>query len=114
MAETFRAARWQRAGATRKQLTDLLTAWDEMTVDEQTAEAGRVDSVSDDDLAAELASGESDPTAGNVDEVLARVGDDPEAAAIALSHEQAKPRPRKGLIDGLEAVIAAAAAAGDA
>ena len=47
-------------------------------------------------------------------DVLTEVGDDAEAAQAALEAEQAKEKPRKNLVDGLEAVIAAAAAgAGD-
>lgn len=45
--------------------------------------------------------------AGSVDEVLARVGDDAEAAAAVLEVEQAEKKPRSTLIEGLEAVIAA-------
>ena len=46
--------------------------------------------------------------APSVKDILAEVGDDPEAAATVLEVEQAKDKPRKSLVDGLEAVIAAA------
>lgn len=47
-------------------------------------------------------------------DVLTAVGEDAEAAQAALEAEQAKEKPRKNLVEGLEAVIAAAAAgAGD-
>lgn len=41
---------------------------------------------------------------GTVDEVLAWVGSDPERAIAAREHEQAKPSPRKSLIERLEKV----------
>lgn len=44
--------------------------------------------------------------AGSVDEVLARVGEDPDQAAEALEAEQAASNPRSTLIAGLEAVLA--------
>lgn len=109
MADTaFRASRWQRAGATADQVDARQLAWQDMDGDARAAEAARVDSISDTDLAAELAAGSIDPTAGTVDEIIDRVGVDVEAAAVVLSHEQAKARPRKGLVEQLEALIAAA------
>ena len=44
----------------------------------------------------------------SVKDILAAVGDDPEAAATMLEAEQEREKPRKSLIEGLEAVIAAA------
>lgn len=46
---------------------------------------------------------------GSVDEVLDRVGDDADLAAQALAAEQAKSRPRVGVIEGLQEAITAAA-----
>lgn len=46
---------------------------------------------------------------GNVDEVKVRVGQDPDLAREALEAEQGRKRPRTGLVDHLEGVIAAAA-----
>lgn len=57
--------------------------------------------------ALEAAQSEPDPTEGSVAEVLERVGADSEAAAVVLEAEQAKDKPRKSLIEGLESVIAA-------
>jgi hypothetical protein len=48
-----------------------------------------------------------------VPEVLAIVGDNAELAAPLLELEQAADKPRKGLVEGLEAVIAAAQGNGD-
>ena len=48
------------------------------------------------------------PKEPSVKDILAAVGEDPEAAAAALEAERAKVKPRTSLIDGLEAVIAAA------
>lgn len=45
---------------------------------------------------------------GNVDEVVARVGDDPVRAAAALAAEQEKEHPRKTLVETLEKVGGAA------
>lgn len=102
----FREARWRRAGATDAQISDLADRHAALSVDERAAEGVRVDSVSDEDLAAELTVG--DLTDGSVDEVLARIGDDAEKAAVALSQEQARSRPRKTVIDALNVVIEAA------
>ena len=46
----------------------------------------------------------------SVKDILAVVGEDPEAAKAALEAEQEREKPRKTLLDGLEAVIATAAA----
>lgn len=46
---------------------------------------------------------------GSVDEVLDRVGDDADLAAQVLAAEQAKSRPRVGVIEGLQEAITAAA-----
>jgi hypothetical protein len=100
----FRAARWQRAGASQQQLADLAAAHQEMTPDERAAEV---------DLSAELNDGGAELIAGTVAEVLERVGDDPEKAAVALSHEQAKPKPRAGVTEELTRLIEAAAAGGN-
>ena len=43
--------------------------------------------------------------AGTVDEVLARVGDDLDAAADALAAEQAASRPRSSLVAALEQIV---------
>lgn len=109
MADTvFREARWRRAGATDKQLAGLRAAHADLTAPERAAEAVRVDSVSDSDLAAELAADEPDLIAGSKDDVLARVGGDRELAAVALSKEQVrKPKPRQGLLDALNQLLAA-------
>lgn len=106
----FREARWRRAGASDRRIEQLRAAHADMTVEERAAEGQRIDMISDDDLATELSAGAEDVTAGTVDEVLARVGDDPELAAVALSKEQAKSQPRKGVVDRLTAVIEAARA----
>lgn len=50
---------------------------------------------------------------GNVDEVLAAVGDDPNKAAAALQVEQAKSRPRTTLVEALEAIVNEAADSGE-
>lgn len=42
---------------------------------------------------------------GTVDEVLASVGADPAAAAVALEAEQARAKPRKTLVDALTAIV---------
>lgn len=52
---------------------------------------------------------ESDSTkakAPSVDEILAEVGDDKDKAAAALAAEQGVAKPRKSLVEKLEAVIA--------
>ena len=49
---------------------------------------------------------EADMTAATVAKVLDSVGDDPERAAAALAAEQLRDKPRKSLIDRLEAIIA--------
>ena len=49
---------------------------------------------------------EADMTAATVAKVLDAVGDDPERAAAALVAEQLRDKPRKSLIDRLEAIIA--------
>lgn len=102
----FREARWRRAGATVEQIDELRAAFDDLTIDEQTAENTRVDSVSDNDLATELTAGSDDPSDGRIDDILARVGDDREQAAVVRSHEAAKPKPRPKLLAALDAVIA--------
>lgn len=109
----FRESRWRRAGATVAQLDRLRAAHEQMTADERLAEGARVDGVSDSDLAIELDAGEDDPTAGTVEEVLARVGDDPALAAVVLSHEQAKPTPRKGVVEPLSALVEGQQPSGD-
>ena len=45
---------------------------------------------------------------GNVDEILAWVGDDHGRARAALADEQAKDKPRKGVTDPLEQLLAPA------
>ncbi len=47
-------------------------------------------------------------TDGTVDDVVARIGNDPEVAAHVLAAEQATEKPRKGVIEHAEAVLAAA------
>jgi hypothetical protein len=103
----FRETRWKRAGATNAQLDELRAHHDEMTPDQRVSEGDRVDSLSDGDLAAELAADDSDLSAGTMAQVLERVGDNPESAAVAKSHEERKPKPRPKLIEALDAVIAA-------
>ena len=49
---------------------------------------------------------EADMTASTVAKVLDIVGDDPERAGAALAAEQLQDKPRKSLIDKLEAIIA--------
>lgn len=44
------------------------------------------------------------PAAGSVDDVLARVGDDPAKASAALTAERARSKPRKTLVSALEAI----------
>lgn len=44
----------------------------------------------------------------SVKDILAAVGEDSEAAKAALEAEQERSKPRKTLVDGLEAVIAGA------
>lgn len=107
----FRDDRWRRAGATDKQLAGLLAAHAALTPDEQTAEGRRIDSISSADLNAELTGPD---LTGNIDEVLAKVSDDRELAAVALSLEQAKTRPRAGLVDKLNEIIGAAGDEDDA
>lgn len=65
--------------------------------------------------AAEAAlSGPVDPSEGNMDEVMGRVGDDAERAAAALEAEKAKgDKKRDTLVAKLEAVIAAAENGGE-
>lgn len=46
------------------------------------------------------------PADGKVDEILDRVGDDQAAAQEALDAEQAKSKPRTGLVEKLQAIIA--------
>lgn len=133
----FQRNRWQRAGATPEQLEDMQKAWDEYTYDEQVAESERMAGVSDEDLAAEIgtevpasptAEGDTstqadenrvdqpaeegpvaeDLTAGNIHDVLERVGDDKVAAQAVLEAEKAKgDDARTTLIDDLEKIIAA-------
>jgi hypothetical protein len=45
---------------------------------------------------------------GTVKDVLAEVGDDAEKATAALEAEQASEKPRKSLVEKLEAIVAAA------
>lgn len=110
MADTdFRNDRWARAGATDEQLLDLATAHAAWPVEQQAAEGTRIDSVSDWDLADELAGRRRadqapDPSAGNVQDVLDQVGDDPEKARAALDAEQASDKPRVTLVAKLEAI----------
>ena len=47
----------------------------------------------------------SGPADGNVEEILDRVGDDQAAAAEALEAEQAKSKPRKSLVEKLQAIV---------
>jgi hypothetical protein len=51
---------------------------------------------------------QGEPT--TVDEILAAVGDDAEQAAAYLDAETAKDKPRKGLVEKLEAIIEKATA----
>lgn len=44
---------------------------------------------------------------GSVDDILDAVGDDKTQAAAVLEAEQAQKKPRKSLVSGLEAVLAA-------
>ena len=54
------------------------------------------------------------PREPSVRDILAAVGEDPEAAKAALEAEQAKgDKARKSLVEGLEAVIATAAGGND-
>lgn len=39
-----------------------------------------------------------------VDQLLSAVGDDPDAAEVALEQEQEKPKPRKSAVEALEKV----------
>lgn len=48
--------------------------------------------------------GDGGPADGSVDDVLARVGDDPTAAQAALDAENAKSKPRKSLVEKLQAI----------
>ena len=48
---------------------------------------------------------ESEPAEGSVSDILAAVGDDPEAAVAALETENARDKPRKTLVAGLQSVI---------
>jgi hypothetical protein len=102
---TFREQRWRRAGASEAQLEELAAAHAALSPEQQAAEGARVDGVSDLDLAAELTAGDEDPTAGTISDVLDRVDGDPQRAAVALSHESAKARPRAKLLEALSAVI---------
>lgn len=102
----FREQRWTRAGASRTRLDELRDAHAALSPAEQAAEAARIDTVSDRDLAAELAAHVEDLTAGTVKEVLAKVGDDPDLAAVALAREQGKgDDARTSLVDALTALI---------
>ena len=57
-------------------------------------------------LSGSEASEDTDPAAGKVDEVLARVADDPEAAAAALEAETAKgDKARSTLVEQLQAIV---------
>lgn len=47
------------------------------------------------------------PKPASVKDVLATVGDDPVLAAEALEAEEAQAKPRKSLVEQLEAIIAA-------
>lgn len=107
LADTaFREARWRRAGASDTQIEDLRAAHADLSADEKAAEAARIDTISDSDLAVELDGDTTNLALGTKDQVLERVGDDADLAAVALSHEQARARPRKTVIDALNAVIA--------
>lgn len=46
------------------------------------------------------------PKPGTADHVLAEVGDDKELAQAALEEENAKDKPRKGLVADLEKILA--------
>jgi hypothetical protein len=109
----FRESRWRRAGATGKQLDELAAAHADMTPDEQAAEAARVDSVSDVDLAAELDAQDTGTGGKTIAQVLAEVEGDPELAAVALSHENAQPKPRPRLVTKLQEIITATAVSQD-
>ena len=49
------------------------------------------------------AEADPDPAAGTIEEVLDRVGDDPDQAREALEAERAKQSPRSTLVEQLEA-----------
>lgn len=51
------------------------------------------------------AKADTKPNAGSVDDILDRVGSDPEAAAEVLEAEQAEKDPRVTLVEALESVI---------
>lgn len=101
----FREQRWRRAGATDKQIEQLRETHAQLPFADRAAEGQRVDGVSDADLATELAAGDEDPTAGNADDVIERVGDDAALAAVVLSHESTKTRPRKRVVEAMTALI---------
>lgn len=50
----------------------------------------------------------ADVSDATVEEVLADVGDDPDKAGAALALEHARAKPRKTLLDALNAIIEAA------
>lgn len=89
----FDEARWSRVADADK-VEELRAAHAELSHDEQVAEGKRLASVSDDELRATLDAGstvvtpEAEDYSGTVEEVLAKVGDDPERAAAALAYEQ--------------------------
>lgn len=47
----------------------------------------------------------ADEKSNKVEDILAEVGDDKDLAAEALAAEQAKPKPRKSLVEKLQAVL---------
>ena len=73
------------------------------------AEAGDVEHLLRKGMVEELKEPKPEPAREpSVKDILAEVGEDPEAATVALEAEQAKgDKARKSLVEGLEAIITA-------
>lgn len=101
----FRADRWTRAGANPTQIEALAQEHAALTVEEQAAEAARIDGISDLDLAQELAAHVGQDEA-NVGQVLEHVGTDKRRARTALRRELAREDGgRSTLIEPLRALL---------
>lgn len=96
--------------------TEALDAWSRLgwesigdSRSQNEAEQERIDAENASaDLQVEVAEELAAPKPPKVSEVLAQVGDDPEAAQAALDAEQARENPRTTLVDGLQKIIDAA------
>lgn len=86
------AGAWQRLGWQPISEPRSLQEAEQERIDEAAAHAARVAEVAD------LVAADKPPV---IDEILTKVGGDPDAAAVALAAEQARANPRTTLVDRL-------------